>query len=78
MSLYCGAVNQILGLFNHDYLQNIFLWSTGSLTQMDWNNVTFIWPKLLLGFLLALLLIRPLTLLGLDDGVAKTSGWGCR
>lgn len=76
MSLYCGAVNQILGLFNHDYLQNIFLWSTGSLTQMDWNNVTFIWPKLLLGFLLALLLIRPLTLLGLDDGVAKNLGLG--
>lgn len=74
MSLYCGAVNQLLSLFNHDSLQNIFLWSTGTLNQMDWSNVSFIWPKLLVGLLLSLLLIRPMTLMGLDDGVAKNLG----
>lgn len=74
MSLYCGAVNQIIGLFNHDRLQNIFLWGTGTLNQMDWSNVSFLWPKLLVGFLLSLLLLRPVTLLGLDDGVAKNLG----
>ncbi|WP_380181932.1 Fe(3+)-hydroxamate ABC transporter permease FhuB [Kalamiella sp. sgz302252] len=74
MSLYCGAVNQLIGLFNHDRLQNIFLWGTGSLNQMDWSNVAFLWPKLLLAFLLALLLRRPMTLMGLDDGVAKNLG----
>ncbi|WP_147195362.1 Fe(3+)-hydroxamate ABC transporter permease FhuB [Pantoea sp. CCBC3-3-1] len=74
MSLYCGAVNQIIGLFNHDRLQNIFLWGTGTLNQMDWSNVSFLWPKLLVGFLLSLLLLRPMTLLGLDDGVAKNLG----
>ncbi|MEI2266391.1 Fe(3+)-hydroxamate ABC transporter permease FhuB [Erwinia sp. CGal63] len=74
MSLYCGAVNQLIGLFNHDRLQNIFLWGTGSLNQMDWSNVTFLWPKLLLAFVLALLLRRPMTLMGLDDGVAKNLG----
>lgn len=74
MSLYCGAVNQLIGLFNHDRLQNIFLWGTGSLNQMDWSNVAFLWPKLLIGFLLALLLRRPMTLMGLDDGVAKNLG----
>ncbi|MCX8957777.1 Fe(3+)-hydroxamate ABC transporter permease FhuB [Erwinia psidii] len=74
MSLYCGAVNQLLGLFNHDRLQNIFLWSTGTLNQMDWSHVSFIWPKLLSGLLLSLLLIRPMTLMGLDDGVAKNLG----
>lgn len=74
MSLYCGAVNQIIGLFNHDRLQNIFLWGTGTLNQMDWSNVSFLWPKLLVGFLLSLVLLRPMTLLGLDDGVAKNLG----
>ncbi|QKJ85902.1 Ferric hydroxamate ABC transporter, permease component FhuB [Paramixta manurensis] len=74
MSLYCGAVNQIFAIFNHDQLQNMFLWSTGSLNQQDWSNVQFLWPRLLAGFLLALLLIRPLTLMGLDDGVAKNLG----
>ncbi len=74
MSLYCGAVNQIVGLFNHDRLQNIFLWGTGTLNQMDWSNVSFLWPKLLAGFLVSLLLLRPMTLMGLDDGVAKNLG----
>ncbi|MEW5288981.1 Fe(3+)-hydroxamate ABC transporter permease FhuB [Erwinia papayae] len=74
MSLYCGAVNQLIGLFNHDRLQNIFLWSTGTLNQMDWSNVSFLWPKLLMGLVLSLFLLRPMTLMGLDDGVAKNLG----
>ncbi len=74
MSLYCGAVNQILGLFNHERLQSMFLWSTGTLNQMDWHSVSFIWPKLLVGFVLSLLLLRPMALMGLDDGIAKNLG----
>ncbi|WP_168393491.1 Fe(3+)-hydroxamate ABC transporter permease FhuB [Erwinia amylovora] len=74
VSLYCGAVNQIVAIFNHDQLQNMFLWSTGSLNQMDWSNVAFLWPYLLCGLLLTLLLLRPMTLMGLDDGVAKNLG----
>jgi iron complex transport system permease protein len=74
VSLYCGAVNQIFAIFNHDQLQNMFLWSSGSLNQMDWSNVAFLWPRLLGGLLLTLLLLRPMTLIGLDDGVAKNLG----
>lgn len=74
VSLYCGAVNQIVAIFNHDQLQNMFLWSTGSLNQMDWSNVDFLWPFLLCGLLMTLLLLRPMTLMGLDDGVAKNLG----
>ena len=32
VSLYCGAINQLLVLFHHDQLQSMFLWSSGSLT----------------------------------------------
>ncbi|WP_312837233.1 iron chelate uptake ABC transporter family permease subunit, partial [Pantoea sp.] len=39
LSLYSGAVNQIFAIFNHDQLQNMFLWSTGALNQLDWQNV---------------------------------------
>ncbi|WP_428944022.1 Fe(3+)-hydroxamate ABC transporter permease FhuB [Pantoea sp. FN060301] len=74
LSLYCGAVNQLLGLFNHERLQSMFLWSTGTLNQMDWSNVSFLWPKLLVCLALALLMLRPMTLMGLDDGVAKNLG----
>lgn len=74
VSLYCGAINQLLVLFHHDQLQGMFLWSTGSLTQTDWSIVQRLWPQLLIGAMLTLLLLRPLTLMGLDDGVARNLG----
>ncbi|QED77364.1 iron chelate uptake ABC transporter family permease subunit [Escherichia coli] len=39
VSLYCGAINQLLVIFHHDQLQSMFLWSTGTLTQTDWGGV---------------------------------------
>ncbi|ALR75506.1 Fe(3+)-hydroxamate ABC transporter permease FhuB [[Enterobacter] lignolyticus] len=74
VSLYCGAINQLLVIFHHDQLQSMFLWSTGTLTQTDWRVVQQLWPQLLGGAMLTLLLLRPLTLMGLDDGVARNLG----
>ena len=74
VSLYCGAINQLLVLFHHDRLQSMFLWSTGTLTQTDWSVVLRLWPQLAGGVVLTLLLLRPLTLMGLDDGVARNLG----
>ena len=74
VSLYCGAVNQLLVIFHHDQLQSMFLWSTGALNQTDWSIVNRLWPQLLGGVMLTLLLLRPLTLMGLDDGVARNLG----
>lgn len=76
LGLYCGAVNSLLALFNYDQLQGLFLWSTGALNQQDWSAVQFILPRLLVAGALAALLLRPLTLLGLDDGVARNLGLG--
>ena len=74
VSMYCGAVNQLLVIFHHDQLQSMFLWSSGTLTQTDWRGVQQLWPQLLGGVMLTLLLLRPLTLMGLDDGVARNLG----
>ncbi|MFK3704242.1 Fe(3+)-hydroxamate ABC transporter permease FhuB [Klebsiella sp. NPDC088457] len=74
VSLYCGALNQLMVIFHHDQLQSMFLWSTGTLTQTDWSVAQRLWPQLLGGVLLTLLLLRPLTLMGLDDGVARNLG----
>ncbi|SUX87284.1 iron-hydroxamate transporter permease subunit [Citrobacter koseri] len=38
VSLYCGAINQLMVIFHHDQLQSMFLWSTGTLTQTDWSG----------------------------------------
>ncbi|AVU32149.1 Fe(3+)-hydroxamate ABC transporter permease FhuB [Serratia marcescens] len=76
LGLYCGAVNSLLALFHYDQLQGMFLWGTGALNQQDWSAVQFLLPRLLVAGLLAALLLRPLTLLGLDDGVAHNLGLG--
>ncbi|TXE55193.1 Fe(3+)-hydroxamate ABC transporter permease FhuB [Serratia nematodiphila] len=76
LGLYCGAVNSLLALFHYDQLQGMFLWGTGALNQQDWSAVQFILPRLLVASALAALLLRPLTLLGLDDGVARNLGLG--
>ncbi len=76
LGLYCGAVNSLLALLHYDQLQGMFLWGTGALNQQDWSAVQFILPRLLVAGLLAALLLRPLTLLGLDDGVARNLGLG--
>jgi iron complex transport system permease protein len=49
VSLYCGALNQLMVIFHHDQLQSMFLWSTGTLTQTDWSVVQRLWPQLLGG-----------------------------
>ncbi|HCT7629481.1 TPA: Fe(3+)-hydroxamate ABC transporter permease FhuB [Citrobacter koseri] len=74
VSLYCGAINQLMVIFHHDQLQSMFLWGTGTLTQTDWSGVQRLWPQLLGGVMLTLLLLRPMTLMGLDDGVARNLG----
>ncbi|PHM48018.1 Fe(3+)-hydroxamate ABC transporter permease FhuB [Xenorhabdus miraniensis] len=76
MGLYCGAVNSLLALFNYEKLQGMFIWASGSLVQHDWQIVLWMLPILLISLLLTLLLLRPLTLLGLDDVVAKNLGLG--
>ncbi len=52
------------------------MWSSGALNQQDWSTVQFLLPRLLISGILAAFLIRPLTLLGLDDGVARNLGLG--
>lgn len=76
LGLYCGAVNGLIGIFNYQSLQSLYMWSSGSLTQQDWDVATFLLPRVIIVWLLAFLLQRPMTLLGLDDGVAKNLGLG--
>lgn len=76
LGLYCAAVNGLLGLFNYQRLQSLYMWSSGALNQQDWNIASFLLPRVIIVWLLAFLLQRPMTLLGLDDAVAKNLGLG--
>lgn len=77
VSLYCGALNSALLILHGQELGSLFIWGAGSLIQQDWRPVDFLWPRLLPGFLV-LLLIRPLNLLGLDDSGARALGVSTR
>jgi len=73
-SLYCAALAALISLFNSHYLAGLFLWGAGSLSQQDWSQPAYLAPRLAGAALAAVLLVRPLTLLGLDDANARSLG----
>lgn len=76
VTLYCGALSSALALFHRDYLVGIFLWGAGFLTQQDWSAAAFLAPRLAAAVALIALMMRPLTLLGLNDETARNLGLG--
>ncbi len=74
VTLYCGAASAVLTLFNHDLLVSIFIWGAGYLDQQDWSGVWFLLPRLIVLFGSTALLIRPMTVLTLDDANARSVG----
>lgn len=78
VTLYCGSIGVALQLFYAPYLRGLFIWGGGSLVQQDWSNVTMLAARLVIGGLLAFLLLRPMTLFGLDDANARSLGLSLR
>ncbi|WP_404472157.1 Fe(3+)-hydroxamate ABC transporter permease FhuB [Vreelandella venusta] len=74
MNLYAGALGMVLLLFHQEALKGLLIWGAGSLAQNGWHDLSFLWPRLLLGAFAALLLLRPLQLLTLDDASARSLG----
>jgi iron complex transport system permease protein len=72
--LACAALAALLTLFNSHYLAGLFLWGAGSLSQQDWSVATELAPRIAVAGIAAGLLLRPLTLLGLEDGAARSLG----
>jgi iron complex transport system permease protein len=76
VSTLCGAGAAVLSLLHQRELQGIFIWSSGTLAQNDWSLVRHLAPRLLLALPAALLISRPLTLLGLHESQARSLGVG--
>ena len=74
VSLFAGACGAMLTLFHHDYLQSVFIWSTGALDQDDWSKVLYLLPRLAGAAALTIFLIRPLSIAGLGDEGARSLG----
>ncbi|CAB3772930.1 MULTISPECIES: Fe(3+)-hydroxamate ABC transporter permease FhuB [Burkholderia] len=74
VTLYCGSIVVALQLFHAPYLRGLFIWGGGSLVQQDWSNVTLLASRLAIGGLCAFLMLKPMTLFGLDDANARSLG----
>jgi iron complex transport system permease protein len=74
VTIYLGAFTNILLLFDHAAVTDIFLWQAGSLNQNNWGAVLYLAPRLLAAALISAALVRPLAVLDLDEEGARSVG----
>ncbi|MET3578254.1 iron complex transport system permease protein [Mesorhizobium robiniae] len=74
VSLYAGAIGAALIVLRHEWLTSLFIWGAGSLGQQDWTTTLWLLPRIGAAALAIGLMVRPLTLLGLDDEGARSLG----
>jgi iron complex transport system permease protein len=74
VGLCLGTISAVAALLRHQELQSVFLWSSGMLRQNDWSAAGSLLPRFIVGLALALLLARPLVLLGLDEESGRSLG----
>jgi ferric hydroxamate transport system permease protein len=74
VSLTATAASAALILANGEYMFSLFIWGGGSLTQQSWQPVAGIVWKLLAAGIASIILLRPLSILGLDDASARNLG----
>ncbi|MGV6873854.1 Fe(3+)-hydroxamate ABC transporter permease FhuB, partial [Pseudochelatococcus sp. B33] len=74
VSLFCGVVTSVLALFHHETLRSVFIWGSGSLVQNDWSSVVYLLPRFAAILVVAAVLVRPLSLLSLEEEGARALG----
>ncbi|WP_111808819.1 Fe(3+)-hydroxamate ABC transporter permease FhuB [Aeromonas allosaccharophila] len=74
INLYLAAISMGLLLFFQEELKGLLVWGSGSLVQNSWSGVSYLLPRLLAAAALAVVLVRPLAVLELDDASARSLG----
>lgn len=74
VSLYAGSIGAALIVLKHEWLAGLFIWGAGTLGQQDWTTTLWLLPRLGIAALAIGLMVRPLSLLGLDDEGARSLG----
>ena len=69
-----SAAGGIMVLGQHQHLSALYLWQSGSLAQSGWGPAASLIVQLLAGLAVAILLVRPLTVLDLDETGARSLG----
>jgi iron complex transport system permease protein len=74
VTIYLGGTNAMLALFHQEALRDLFVWQAGSLNQNNWLAVRALLPAFMIAAVMTVPLMRPLTLLALQDDVARAMG----
>lgn len=74
VTLIAAALSVAVILARGQYAMSIFIWGAGALDQQSWTGVVMLAPQLALGAVFTALLLRPLQIMALDDGGAKSIG----
>lgn len=78
VGLLSASASAALVLFSGQYLTSMFLWGGGSLAQQSWEPAQTLAVRLAVALPLSALLLRPLTILALDDTNARNLGLSIR
>lgn len=76
ISMTAAALSAFVVLARGEYLMSLHIWGAGSLSQQSWDTPATIGIRLAAGLLAAVLLLRPLAILGLGDAGARSLGVG--
>jgi iron complex transport system permease protein len=74
VNMVCGAIATTLAIFHDQGITALFLWTNGSLVQRDWSGVAYLLPRLICAFAASVVILRPLTLSGVDDRTVESLG----
>jgi iron complex transport system permease protein len=74
ISMLCGSINAVLTLYHGDFLQNVFIWSSGSLNQNNWEVVDYLVLRVAGAAIITCVFQRPLFVLSLGDDQARNLG----
>ncbi|MFF2910608.1 iron ABC transporter permease [Paenibacillus sp. NPDC057934] len=74
VSMVLGAFTSALFIFNKTETQNLFLWGSGSLIQLNWDGVRYAWPFILVLLGVSVFAGRQFDALELDESTARSLG----
>lgn len=74
INLFFSGLVSLMMFLNHEKLDQVVLWTMGSLSSSCWNEVLFLLPGIAVGTVLLLFCAKDLDLISIDEDLAKSRG----
>ncbi|QNK59854.1 iron ABC transporter permease [Paenibacillus sp. PAMC21692] len=74
VAMVIGSFTSALHIFHATKTQSLFLWGSGSLSQLDWKGVAYAWPGVCAVIIIAFFMGKQFDVLNLDQSTAASLG----